>query len=354
MLEALRIHGFKCFDTVEISLRRINIFSGTNSSGKTSAIQAFLLLCNNAVKNSSSPLNGMWLRLGTFDECRNHRINARNFVVGAVSGKEIFQAEFRSADDDSNDVAVSFTNESVVVQKLLSLENRHVYYLPANRIGPEDSYPKNFDRVNFLGNKAEFIVDFLYKNRKKEVAPSLITDTASVTLEYQVNYWLGKLFGIKNTIQDLGLSNSLSVEFSLGNGKSVRPYHTGSGVSFAIGVLVSCLSANHDDIVVIENPELHLHPKAQSDLTEFLCFAANAGIQVILETHSDHVFNGIRKAIVKKEIVNTDVAVHFFQLDENALSKNTAITLNEHGRVMTHPKGLFDQFDDDLDQIIGL
>ena len=354
MLEALRIYGFKCFDTVEIALRRINIFSGTNSSGKTSAIQAFLLLCNNAVKNSSSPLNGMWLRLGTFDECRNHRINARYFVVGAVSGKEIFQTEFRSADDDSNDVVISFTDESVAVQNLLSLENRHVYYLPANRIGPEDSYPKNFDRVNFLGNKAEFIVDFLYKNRKKVVVPSLIADTASVTLEYQVNYWLGKLFGIKNTIQDLGLSNSLSVEFSLGNGKPVRPYHMGSGVSFAIGVLVSCLSANIDDIIVIENPEIHLHPKAQSDLTEFLCFVANAGIQVILETHSDHVFNGIRKSIVKKEIANTDVAVHFFQLDENALSKNTAVALNEHGRVMTHPKGLFDQFDDDLDQILGL
>ena len=354
MLEALRIYGFKCFDTVEIALRRINIFSGTNSSGKTSAIQAFLLLCNNAVKNSSSPLNGMWLRLGTFDECRNHRINARYFVVGAVSGKEIFQTEFRSADDDSNDVVISFTDESVAVQNLLSLENRHVYYLPANRIGPEDSYPKNFDRVNFLGNKAEFIVDFLYKNRKKVVVPSLIADTASVTLEYQVNYWLGKLFGIKNTIQDLGLSNSLSVEFSLGNGKPVRPYHMGSGVSFAIGVLVSCLSANIDDIIVIEIPEIHLHPKAQSDLTEFLCFVANAGIQVILETHSDHVFNGIRKSIVKREIANTDVAVHFFQLDENALSKNTAVALNEHGRVMTHPKGLFDQFDDDLDQILGL
>ena len=354
MLEALHIQGFKCFDTVEITLRKINIFSGTNSSGKSSAIQAFLLLCNNAVKNSSSPLNGMWLRLGTFDECRNHRINAREFRVGAVCGKENFQAEFYSIDDDRNDVAVNFTNESVEIQNLLSLDKQHVYYLPANRIGPEDSYPKNFDRVNYLGNKAEFIVDFLYKNRKKEVALSLIADTASVTLEYQVNYWLEKLFGINNTIRDLGLSNSLSMELSLDNGKPVRPYHMGSGVSFAIGVLVSCLSASLDDIVIIENPEIHLHPKAQSDLTEFLCFVANAGIQVILETHSDHVFNGIRKSIVKKEIANSDVAVHFFQLDENSLSKNTLIAINEHGRVMTHAKGLFDQFDDDLDQILGL
>ena len=328
MLDALHISGFKCFDTVEISLRRINMFSGTNSSGKSSAIQAFLLLCNNAAKNSSSPLNGMWLRLGTFDECRNHRINARTFQVGAVCGKEIFKVEFCSVDDERNDVSVTFIDKSSALQDLLSLDNRHIYYLPANRIGPEDSYTKNFDQVNFLGNKAEFIVDFLYKNRKSKVIPTLIADTASVTLEYQVNYWLERLFGIKNTIRDLGLSNSLSMEFSLSSGKPVRPYHIGSGVSFAIGVLVSCLSANVDDIVIIENPEIHLHPKAQSDLTEFLCFAANAGIQIILESHSDHVFNGIRKSIVKNEISNTDTAVHFFQLDDNLISKNINIPLN--------------------------
>ncbi|MCI5145320.1 MAG: DUF3696 domain-containing protein [Candidatus Electrothrix sp. AR3] len=354
MLDSLHIRGFKCFDTVEIKLDRINIFSGTNSSGKSSAIQAFLLLCNNALQNSSSPLNGMWLRLGTFDECRNHRTNARQFQVGVKKGQEFFQAEFCSANDDSNDVSVTFINPSDVVQEHLSFENKHIYYLPANRIGPEDAYPKNFDRVNFLGNKAEFIVDYLYKKRKQEVASSLIADSASVTLEYQVNYWLKKLFGIKNTIQDLGLSNSLSVELSLGNGKPVRPYHMGSGVSFAIGVIVSCLSAAPDDIVVIENPEIHLHPKAQSDLTEFLCFVANAGIQVILETHSDHVFNGIRKAVVKKEIAHTDVAMHFFQLDQEGITKNTDIGLNEHGRIMQPLKGLFDQFNDDLDQILGL
>lgn len=354
MLDSLSIQGFKCFDCIEIRLRRINIFSGINSSGKSSAIQAFLLLCNNAFGNSPSPLNGMWLRLGTFDECRNHRVNARSFQVCAKRENNYLEATFKSSNEDSNDVVVDLTHNARIIQDLLSFEKRHVYYLPANRIGPEDSYLQNFDRVNFLGNKAEFIIDFLFKNRKQEVISQLIADTASVTLEYQVNYWLKKLFGINNTIRNLGLSNSLSVELSLGDGKPVRPYHMGSGVSFAIGVLVSCLSARIDDIVIIENPEIHLHPKAQSELTEFLCFVANAGIQIILETHSDHVFNGIRKSIVKNEISNTNVAVHFFKLDKNSLSTNTEIILNEHGRVLTQCKGLFDQFDDDLDQILGL
>jgi len=354
MLDSLIIIGFKCFDSVEIALKSINIFSGTNSSGKSSAIQAFLLLCNNAIEDSSSPLNGMWLRLGTFDECRNHRTNSRAFTVGAKCKKETFKVQFCSIDDERNSVSVKFVEKSSSIQSLLRLDHRHVYYLPANRIGPEDLYLKNFDTVNFLGNRSEFIIDLLYKNRKQEVTSSLIADPASVTLEYQVNYWLGRLFGINNTIRDLGLSNSLLVELSLGSGKPVRPYHMGSGISFAIGVLVSCLSARPGDIVIIENPEIHLHPKAQSDLTEFLCFAAHAGIQVILETHSDHVFNGIRKAIVKEKIAHTDVAMHFFQLDERAVSQNKVIVLNEHGRVLDQPKGLFDQFDDDLDQILGI
>jgi predicted ATPase len=353
MLNELVINKFKCFDHVEVKLNKLNVFAGTNSSGKSSAIQAFLLLCNNANKNAS-PLNGMWLRLGAFDECRNHKLNARSFDVGVCKGNELFKAEFRSLDDEGNDVEVFLIKESNVLQELINLEKGHVYYLPANRIGPEDIYQKNFDRINHLGNKSEYIVDFLFKNRKKEVTPVLVIDNASFTLEHQVNYWLGKLFGIKNVIQDLGLSNTLSLEYSFHNGRPVRPYHMGSGVSFAIGVIVTCLFAEPGDIIVIENPEIHLHPRAQSELTEFLCCVANAGIQIILETHSDHVFNGIRKAIVKKEIKNTDTVIHFFQLNDRELSNNTLVELNEQGRVLTHPKGLFDQFDDDLDKILGI
>ena len=149
MLDALQIQGFKCFDDVEIPLKSINVFSGTNSSGKSTAIQAFLLLCSNAVQNSSSPLNGMWLRLGTFDECRNHLTNARTFQVAATKENAVFKGQFCSVDDERYDVAVKFTEESVSIQNLLRLDNQHVFYLPANRIGPEDAYLKNFDNVNF-------------------------------------------------------------------------------------------------------------------------------------------------------------------------------------------------------------
>jgi len=353
MINTLEITGYKCFDKIKLNLSKLSIFAGANSSGKSSAIQAFLLLCNNAPINSS-PLNGPWLRLGTFDECRNYIVNARKFIIGIEQEKEMYKLKFSSSEDERQIIIVSPLVTSKILKKILDFQNGHVHYLPANRIGPEDSYLRNFDSISYLGSKGEYSIDFLYRNRKNAVQESLIADSASVTLEYQVNYWLTKLFGVSSTIKNLGLTNSLSLELSLDNNKPVRPYHMGSGVSFAIGILISCLSAKQEDIIVIENPEIHLHPRAQSELTEFLCFVANAGIQIILETHSDHVFNGVRKAISNNKISNLDVAVQFFQLGENGLSTSSHILINEHGRVVSHVNGLFDQFDEDLDQILGL
>ena len=63
---------------------------------------------------------------------------------------------------------------------------------------------------------------------------------------------------------------------------------------------------------MVENPEAHLHPSAQAAMGEFLAISAASGIQVILETHSDHVLNGIRRAVKKGLITHHDVAIHFF------------------------------------------
>ncbi len=155
-------------------------------------------------------------------------------------------------------------------------------------------------------------------------------------------------------MEDLGITNILSAKFSYGGNNDVRPYHIGAGVSYITGIIISSLSAEPEDILIIENPEIHLHPKAQADLTEFLCFIANAGIQIIVESHSDHIFNGIRKAVAKKYINKNKTSIHFFELDKDFLSRNTEIELADTGGIITYKKGLFDQFDDDLDQLLGL
>lgn len=355
MIDQLNIARFKCFDEVKIPLKNVTLFTGTNSSGKSSAIQALLLLANNAGEVNSSPLNGMWLRMGRFEECRNHIINARSFELKvSIGDKEHFYLQFKGQEENEDLSNVIEHSKSEQIEHILNPKYDNVFYIPANRQGPVDSYLKNFDSRNSLGSKAEFIIDYLFKHKKNPVIDALQKEMHSITLEAQVNFWLNKLLGVTVHINENKGSNTYSIEYHKKNGKGVRPYHIGSGISYALSVIISCLSAIQDNIVILENPEIHLHPKAQAELTEFLCFIANAGIQVIVETHSDHVFNGIRKAIVNKTISHKDTSIQYFVQDEKGLSENINIELNEHGRVLEHQKGLFDQFDEDLDAIIGI
>ncbi|MBW1616756.1 MAG: DUF3696 domain-containing protein, partial [Deltaproteobacteria bacterium] len=257
-------------------------------------------------------------------------------------------------DTDTIDVKTEKTYTSGYIENLLDYHNKHIFYLPAARKGPEDFYPKSFDEFNFLGSGGEFIIDYFFKNRSKTLKKNMIKDKSGNTLETQVNYWLNKILKVRLKVEDLGITNILSAKFSYGGNNDVRPYHIGAGVSYITGIIISSLSAEPEDILIIENPEIHLHPKAQADLTEFLCFIANAGIQIIVESHSDHIFNGIRKAVAKKYINKNKTAIHFFELDNEFLSRNMEIEISDTGGIITYKKGLFDQFDDDLDELLGL
>lgn len=114
------------------------------------------------------------------------------------------------------------------------------------------------------------------------------------------------------------------------------------------------MSSKLEDLVIIENPEIHLHPSAQSKLAEFLTFAAEKGIKLIIETHSDHIFNGVRKSIYNNVISTDNLSVYFCKLSEEYLTIPVRIEFNKTGDVENHQKGLFDQFDEDLDEMLGL
>lgn len=77
-------------------------------------------------------------------------------------------------------------------------------------------------------------------------------------------------------------------------------------------------------------------------------------VQVVVETHSDHLFNGILKAVAQDKIKRKKVKVHFLELDNANVSIHTEIDFSEKGRILNPKKGFFDQFDDDLDVLLGL
>lgn len=110
-------------------------------------------------------------------------------------------------------------------------------------------------------------------------------------------------------------------------GEWTRPANTGFGLSSALPIIVAGLSTDAGGTLLIENPEAHLHPAAQSRMGAFLALVAGAGVQVFVETHSDHILNGIRRAaVVDKSIVCEDVVVHFFD-DVDDGSKGPKVTV---------------------------
>lgn len=343
MLKTINIQDFKCFKIVSIELGRITLLSGPNSSGKSTAIQA-LLLVDNASKNPNSQLNSEWLNLGTFEE-------SRNFITRA----EKFSIEIISHSNDISTFSICESSDSGSLEsRLIPLANK-IFYLSAHRVGPKNAYSKNFNSVNIIGEKGEFLVDLLNKNKTFNVSKDRIKDNSSYTLEFQVNYWLQRITQVKLEVEDLGISNLVSANYIYNDSvRKVRPYHIGAGISYLIGLIILGLYLEKDSVLIIENPEIHLHPKAQSDLADFLCFIASAGIQVIIESHSDHIFNGIRKSVFRKTISPNDVKIQFFKTNENNLSENHLIRISDEGKILDYQSGLFDQFDNDLDELLGL
>ena len=114
----------------------------------------------------------------------------------------------------------------------------------------------------------------------------------------------------------------------------IRPANMGFGVSYALPIIVAGLLTVPGDLLMVENPEAHLHPAGQSKLGRFLANVASAGAQVIVETHSDHVLNGARIAVADSTLSASDMIVHYFDRDGI-----TEITINEKGELDHWPAG---------------
>ena len=147
-------------------------------------------------------------------------------------------------------------------------------------------------------------------------------------------------------IVTLGLTNS-------GEAGYHRPINVGFGLTQVLPIIVATLVAQKDDLLLIENPEVHLHPIGQAKMGMFLAEAANAGIQVLVESHSDHVFNGIRRAVKSNAIAHDKVSLNFFRPRGEEGEQFTSPTLDAEGKIDHWPPGFFDQIDMDLNYFAG-
>lgn len=344
MIRSIKIQGLKSINEIELNLKKLNLLLGVNSSGKSTIIQSLLIASQNVNKNNST-LNGSLISLGEFREVRNFITNAKSIKVeiedsNKIHGIEVFENKEPVINIDNDNCDFRFDNG--------------LYYLSASRIGHMDTYEKNVKQVYKFGLQGEYCFSYFNKHKPDLLNKELLIDDVSETMEYNVNYWFNYIIGGKLITSDIVQTDRLKAQFVGKSGREVRTKNIGSGLSYLISIIIMCLSLKENETLIIENPEIHLHPKAQSRLIEFFIFISKANRQLIIETHSDHIFNGMRVAVANGTLAEEEASINFLSLNEENCTTNNEIHIGKRGRIIDPPEDLFDQFDIDLDKMLGL
>ncbi|GAA6623064.1 DUF3696 domain-containing protein [Scytonema sp. NUACC26] len=255
-----------------------------------------------------------------------------------------------------DNIPVSLGHESFnlldEISKLLNFS--HIHYISADRIGPQEFYFKS-TLTNFpnVGAKGEFTINVLYKKGDDLVNEKLCLGENAKTLSTQTEEWLNQIFDGAKVEIPKAISNVLEPLFNTSASKDrYKPANVGFGYHCVLPIVVSGLIAKPSEILIVENPEAHLHPRAQSRLARFLAKVSSCGVQVFIESHSDHILNGLRIAVLDQIIDYEDLNILYFQ--QNPEQPVVQIPVQPKGEIEEWPDGFFDQMDKDFSRLFGI
>ena len=318
MLKKLNIQKFKVLENENLDIRQLTVFCGENSSGKSTAIRAMLFFGN-----------------GSFDKTSYYSFNA---IYGLHDDYKHIELE------DSNGLIVkAYGANSVYADKPANLDFNPTL-LCAERIGPRKVYENinnTYDFIDMHGRLAPF---FYHQKQNDNISELAIDNMEDTTLRSQVAYWLNHILG--TTVKTENIQDNIIVAYQAPH--DVEPYsplNTGFGTSMVFPILVTCLTAKIGDTVIIENPEVHLHPKAQSKLADFFAFIAQKGVQIILETHCEHLIYKLCCNVNQGIIDHDKVVFQYKEINkpfEAIYTDKKGRFVDEKNELRDFPTGFFD------------
>lgn len=165
-----------------------------------------------------------------------------------------------------------------------------------------------------------------------------------LSTDEQILKWLQKLELIDSYRLQADPDGEKDYEFRLKqykDGPEVRLTDIGLGVFQILPTLALCYYVPEGSILILEQPEAHLHPKAQADLTDVLIdVVKNRNIQIILETHSEHLLRRLQRRIAEEEIPASDTALYFCQVNDGT-SEIERLDMDEYGNITNWPQYFF-------------
>jgi predicted ATPase len=328
MLTRVTLEHFKCFEFLKLPLAPLTLLTGLNAAGKSTVIQALTLLhqtLNESPDSQRLVLNGKDVSLGSADEVVDKVSGRDSFAIGVDhdAGGVLWRMQVKA-----NAMAAPFVVKSDHLHDALIQTLRTLTYISADRIGPRETYPVNGStQQTSVGARGEYTPWFIHAHADLTIPESMCSPGVPPPLKRQVEAWLASFFpGSAIEIEPIPRTNLLVMRMRTSAATNFhRMANVGYGLSHVLPVITACLGAvglaQHEariaPLVMVENPELHLHPAGQSAMGVFLTRAAASGAQVLVETHSDHVLNGIRRAVKGVDgspiLQPEQVAIHFFQ-----------------------------------------
>lgn len=377
MIQKLQVQNFKCFQHLKaFEFSKLNLLTGINGRGKSSLLQSLLILSQSSWKHTDLKkliINDELVGLGNFDDVKNSETPRGENIQFSLSVDSIFfdEIQLQYAENLDNPLQAdcvryeikSKGKSTVTLPKKKQLNElvytfaeiiKKIHYVSADRLGPVKYVDKtNLPKFVHVGARGEHSINILANSINLEnVNEVLYRGNDAKSVIQQTVEWLSYILdGAKIDIK--GREKESSVLYMLLNNKNssyaYKPANVGFGYSYALPLVITGLIAKAGEIVIVENPEAHLHPKAQSRIAEFFAKVASCGVQIFIESHSEHVLNGLRVCALNPRIAieSTDLSIIYF----NETFDAEKLTIDNKGKIANWPIGFFDQQEIDLSEI---
>jgi predicted ATPase len=382
MIQSIEIKNFKSIKSKYFRLRNLNVVLGMNGQGKSSFIQTLLLLrqsekLSEGILKLNGGDNGL-VNIGTTKDARYQYSKEDENVSISLQFKdtEPYLMEFVyeiDADVFKQKIFLSDHFENYIEQhKANPLFTNKFQYLNAQRIEPKATNTGSYSNVveaNDLGKFGQYTAHYIELRGNEEVVFDNILHSGSKTFDEitkkefinrtlinQINLWLGEISPGVNVRTTKVTSELILLEYvfkqpNFGNTNRFKPENVGFGISYALHVVTALLKAKEGDLLIIENPESHIHPRGQAELGKLIALVAQNDIQIIIETHSDHILNGIRVCVKDNAELTERTALFYFEkvvTDSEQYSQITNIEVDKNGELSDYPVNLLAEWSNQI------
>jgi predicted ATPase len=365
MIKNISIKNFKSLKNVFIETKSLNLLMGLNGMGKSSFIQVLLLLMqSDKLDERIIDLNGSLVEIGQGRDAL-YQFADEDFIEFKFLFPENDEFKWKLKYQKDKD---QLKAESGYRRELMSYfreQTTNFQFISAERLSPQNIYDASSVMVSDkkqIGMQGEFSAYYLNIYGSEYIVPEKLRHEKAISnkLLEQLNSWIGEISpGISINTKYVPEINKVILDYQFGliNGKtnSFKPKNVGFGISYVLPVVLSLLTSESGKIIVIENPESHIHPRGQAEMGKLMALAASNGAQLFIETHSEHILNGIRVAVKDKLIDKNEANICYFEkttTEDEQYSSVTQIRIDEQGELSEYPKDFLDEWNNQLLKLI--